>query len=202
MGRRSVRGEYRNWVPLAAGAAAIVAPAAHANVGLPMIAVEMPLMALAIVPIILIEGWILHAVTRIPARECGSVAMVSNIFSTVIGLPLAWMALFALQEFTGGTEIRELAPGVARYLSVARQGAWLMPNRYEMYWMLPSALLLLQVPFCVASCASEYWVSARRMKTQPRRVVLRAVLIGNGITYGLLMLFALCLLLTAKAPAT
>jgi len=193
-----VNGILRHWVLPTACTVILIAPAVHANVGLPMIAVEVPLMAFAIIPIIFIEGWVLHVATRVPSRECISVAKVANIVSTVVGIPLTWATLVIIQFSTGGTQVRGLDVGMARLWAVTWQGAWLMPSRYEMHWMVPSALLFLQIPFFAVSCATEYWVSARRLKTQPRDVVLRAVLIGNAITYGLLMLFATYLLATAK----
>ena len=152
----------------------LFAAPAHANVGLPMIAVMWPLMMLALLPIIAIETYVICTRLALSVGYAATVTFVANAVSTIIGIPVAWFLLL-------------LTPVV--------RAAWISPFEEKKEsdpdsFVANSALVLL-VPFFFASWFIEYRIAIRMVPWLERGTVNAAVLAGNLITYGCLAAFIL-----------
>jgi hypothetical protein len=155
---------------------------ASANMGVPMLALTLPAMVVAMLPVIALEAFVLGRMlgTRVISRV-RSVA-IANVLSTVAGIPFTWAGLFALQGGTGGGTAYGIATPAEKLLAVTWQAPWLIPYEGELYWMVPTASLALLTPFFFASYITEAHVighyEPRYSKNQLRPAVFRANLLS------------------------
>lgn len=79
-------------------AAALIFPVrmACANVGIPMIALQLPLMVVLLLPVVIIEAVLLRHYLFSDFRSSLFVSIKANVFSTFIGFPIAWLLHFVL----------------------------------------------------------------------------------------------------------
>lgn len=169
--------------------------AAFANAGVPMLFLVMPVLVLSIVPIIIIEAWYLQRRLQLPAGITAKTVTLSNLASTIIGVPLAWIVLVVIQVLSGGGSSYGLDTLFHRVLTVTWQAPWLIPYEADLDWMIPVAGLVLLLPFFLVSWWLEFLVTRSRHKDIDAVVVKNAVLNANIITYGLLSLIPLIMLL-------
>lgn len=183
--------------------AALALPAV-ADAGVPMLAVTWPGMLLALVPIVLLEAWVLKLRLGLAARSSLRFSLLANLASTVVGIPITWGVLVVLEMI-----VMALGGGIAvsapwqRLLSVTVYAPWLVPYESELYWMVPGATLALLPAYFLASWAIEYRViqfllrrEASRRSEPDRsatagRSVRRAVLAANAASYVLLAILTL-----------
>src|SRR5437879_349487 len=99
---------------------------ASADVGLPMIAVYLPPAWLALIPIILIEARIGAKMLDVARGRLLIASAVANSVSTLLGLPLAWLALATIEGVFFGTA-RGLDTSIHRVYAVTIQAPWLIP---------------------------------------------------------------------------
>ncbi|MBK9766561.1 MAG: hypothetical protein IPP63_05835 [Chloracidobacterium sp.] len=66
------------------------------DMGLPMIIPSLALMAVALVPIVLIEAFVVRSALRTDTKKLISVA-TANVASTFIGIPATWFLLYVLE---------------------------------------------------------------------------------------------------------
>lgn len=179
------------------GAGLLLAPQfAQANAGLPMIVLIMPALALSIVPIVLIEAFYLARRLELSARQVIITVTVSNLVSSLVGIPLAWGLLAGVQLITGGGSAYGLDSVLGRVLAVTWQAPWLIPYESAMGWMIPLAGLFLLVPFFFVSWWSEYWVTRKILSNNEAAELYILVRNANLISYALLGLWPLALLIS------
>ena len=170
---------------------------ALANAGLPMLAVVWPLSLPALIPVVLLESYVIGHLSVLGGRKLLASVFRANLLSTAVGLPLGWLALVALEFILASGVVssglsksyppRELA----EVLRVMLMAPWLGPVSEGSEWIIPVATMTLLVPFCLVS----YWFEASYlMRYSPvlgiavgRRAVWRA----NFLSYA--MLFVACL---------
>jgi hypothetical protein len=154
-----------------------------------MIFLVMPAYGLSIIPIILIESIYLSKKLEIKASRAAKTATISNLISTIIGIPLTWLLLVLIQMLAGGGGSFGLDTTLGKVLSVTLQAAWLIPYESDLHWMIPVAGLVLLVPFFFVSWWSEYFVSKKILKKNSAQKVKLEVRNANIITYALLALW-------------
>jgi hypothetical protein len=159
---------------------------ASANAGVPMIFLAMPALGLSIIPIIIIEAMYLGKKLELTTSSAFKTTTISNLVSTIVGIPLTWLLLVLIQMLAGGGGAFGLDTTLGKVLSVTLQAAWLIPYESDLHWMIPVAGLVLLVPFFFASWWSEYFVSKKMIKEQAAQRVKIAVRNANIITYALL----------------
>jgi len=159
---------------------------ASANAGVPMIFLVMPVLGLSIIPIIIIEAIFLSKKLELAVASAFKVTTISNLVSTLVGIPLTWLLLVLIQMLAGGGGAFGLDTTLGKVLSVSLQAAWLIPYESDLHWMIPAAGLVLLVPFFFASWWSEYFVSKKILKEHSAQSVKIAVRNANIITYTLL----------------
>ena len=72
-----------------------------ANIGLPMIFVSVPIMAMALVPIAFVEALVFRRFFSLPFAKAWKRALLANLWSTFLGVPVAWFIMLLVQ-FIGG----------------------------------------------------------------------------------------------------
>jgi len=159
---------------------------ASANAGVPMIFLAIPVLGVSIIPIIIIESIVLSKQLELAAPVAFKTATISNLVSTIVGIPLTWLLLVLIQMLTGGGGAYGLDTALGKVLSVTLQAAWLIPYESDLHWMIPVAGLVLLVPFFFVSWWSEYFVSRKMLKDHSAQRVKIAVRNANMITYALL----------------
>ena len=164
---------------------------ASANAGVPMLFLTLPAMIIAPVPIIAVESIVVGRLLGTSAISKAKSVAIANVASTVIGLPLTWVALVAIQLISGTGSAYGLVTPAQKLFAVTWQAAWLIPYEGDLYWMVPSASLFLLIPFFFASYFVEALIVVRLNDKFPRIQVRSAVFRANIVSYLLLSLFTL-----------
>lgn len=167
---------------------------AQANAGLPMIILVMPALTLSIIPIIIIEATYISRQLALRNAKATIVVTMSNLASTVVGVPLTWLILVVIQVGTGGGSAYGLDSALGVVLAVTWQAPWLIPYGPDLDWMIPVAGLVLLIPFFFVSWWLEYYVTAKMLTDIEKSVINHAVRNANLITYGLLALWPIVFL--------
>ena len=181
---------------LTAGVLFALPSAAYADAGVPMLAIAWPGMGVALLPVIALEAFVLLRMLCLPARRAILVSAVANAVSTLLGIPMTWVALVAMQMLTpgGGGTGPDIGTLTGKVFAVTVQAPWLIPYDSELYWMMPAAALVLLVPFFFASWGIEYLVARRMLRDIGPPAVNKAVFVANLISYVLLALIVLAAL--------
>lgn len=157
-----------------------------ANIGLPMIFVELPFLAVAILPVAALEAAIYRWRLSVPWRRAWWGSLRANLWSTFAGVPLAWLAQVVGQMAVGGGSAWGLDTPLDRLAAVTVQSAWLIPYEGELRWMVPAAALALLVPCLVVSVGVEQWRLRRYWPDVPGRRVVGAAVLANVASYSAL----------------
>lgn len=181
---------------------------AVADVGVPLIALTLPSMILALIPIVLLEAAVVAVVLRLPFHRLLLPLLAANGVSTVVGIPFAWIVQFIIEALAGGPSGFSAPPFWERVLSVTLGAAWLMPVSRDTYWMVPTACLVSLVPAFFVSIYLEYrvlmhvcydrdWFSVFDASDPP--AMKRGIIAANLASYGLLLLVLLAWLIAGSA---
>jgi hypothetical protein len=160
---------------------------AYANVGLPMLMVAMPAFIIALIPIIVIEAYIFKR-AGFPFKWALQRNAIANAVTTFIGIPLTWGVLLALQIATVGADCSEATnTWPQRIFAVVANAPWMCPFEPELIkWMMPTAMLILLVPFLFMSWLIEALVIRKTSKSFNGSRITAVCLRANLITYALL----------------
>ncbi len=153
---------------------------AYANAALPLVFLSLPGMALALVPVIAMESYVLMKILGLSMGSGLSVVFVANVVSTIVGLPVTWLLLLPLAKLP-----EHEIPGVL----------WFMPlygvEKYPKDWMVPAASLLLLIPYFFVSWFFEYRIAMHMLDGFEPQNLCYGVLVGNLVSYGILALIVL-----------
>jgi hypothetical protein len=165
-----------------------------ADMGLPMIALEVPILVAAFVPIVLVETLVIARRLDLRFGRVFRLTAFANFVSTVCGVPLAWALMLGV-ECAGGERLGMGPRSAASDLLYAfGHAAWMPPNANA--WMLGLAFFVLAVPAFFASVWLEWHVLERRLEGVPRAQAKKAVWIANAISYlGLVIVVPFVLML-------
>lgn len=170
---------------------------AYADAGVPMIFITLPGMLVALIPIIAIEGVILKKALHLTGKRAALASSVANVLSTVVGIPVTWVLLVVLQMVTGGGYAYGLETPLRRFLAVTWQAPWLIPYEADLNWMIPAALLVLLIPFFLASWVIEWYaINNWFFYGREGKMVRRATFKANVVSY---LLLAVVVAVTAMA---
>ena len=167
---------------------------ASANIGVPMIAVFLPPLWLSLLPVILVEAWVMSRWLHLTPSRSLSASALGNIASTLVGVPLMWMFLAGIQLVVAGGA-RGLSSAGARLYAVTVQAPWLIPYEEDLKWMIPLALLVLAIPAYLLSVFIEWRCILLFIQPNQRPQALRVVAAANAVSYAILaLLFAVVLM--------
>lgn len=131
-----------------------------ADAGVPMLMLVFPAAFFLLVPIVAIETWVARRVSPVSAERRFLGVLLANAVSTIVGWPLTWIVLALLQLFVipGGQSGYNFPPPFGAIASVTLQSAWLMPYEDQLYWMVPTAAMVLLVPAFFVTILTERFV--------------------------------------------
>lgn len=176
---------------------------ACANAGIPMLALTLPGMVISLIPIIFIEALILRRfIGDISFWHSLKVMGIANLLSTILGMPSAWIVLVMIEMGYGLVLMSLNYQGIPnsfleKFLAVTIGAAWLGPSENELYWMLPTATLVLLVPFFFASWLFEYSTIKKLLKGHDRTTLWQATKLANIASYCLLGLVVIIWLIAS-----
>ena len=153
--------------------------------------VEYPLMIFALIPVILIETWIVVRSLKQSTFTSAKVVTIANLVSTLLGFPLAWGIMWGISiAVTSG--IGEEALGMDTFpkklFAVTVEAPWLIPYEHDLYWMIPTAAIILLVPAYFVSVWSEGLIMRAMLPKETKSAVFPAVWKANLASYGFLLL--------------
>lgn len=171
-----------------------------ADAGLPMIILTWPAMVVLLIPVIVIEGFLCKKWLGLNTWQAIKTNAVSNLASTIIGIPVAWAVMLAIEFGAIGivgesNTLQNWHSPIAIVISFLFGSAWLNPDLGERAWVIPAATLILLIPFFFASYWIEYLVVRKMVGTSegaPSNLgharVRAAVRNANLVTYGIMFL--------------
>lgn len=134
-----------------------------ADAGIPMIVLTWPLMLILVIPVIAIEGFLCKKWLGLSTWEALKSNTVSNLTSTIFGVPLAWAIMLGVEFLMFGivdrsNAIQNWRSPLAEVVGLFLSAAWIGPPSEKNAWVIPAATLVLLVPFFLASYGIEYLV--------------------------------------------
>jgi hypothetical protein len=143
----------------------VVHAPAWANMGIPMLMLAWPAYVLGLAPIIVLESLVGTRDLGLPWRKILPVVAVGNLWSTLLGIPVVWAGLFAIEAVVGIAAATIAPTGDLDKWLFPFFVAWLPP--IENIWIVYAAFAVLAVPFCIASIWIEAKVALRKLPAQP-----------------------------------
>jgi hypothetical protein len=133
-----------------------------ADAGVPMLFFTLPVMLMLLIPIILLEGFLCKKWLDLTTWEAMKSNAVSNLASTIIGVPVAWAVMLGLEFGAMGLAEKSHAidnwhSPLANLIFLLLGSAWIGPPEKD-GWLVPAATLVLLIPFFFASYGMEYLV--------------------------------------------
>jgi hypothetical protein len=157
-----------------------------ADIGIPMISIVLPAAWLLLVPVIFLEALVGVHITKLPFRRIAAAATAANLFSTILGIPLAWFVLAIVEGIFFGTA-KGLDSFWGKVYAVTIQAPWLNPYEKDLDWMIPIALIVLAVPLWVMSVVTEYYIVRRMLPELPPALKWQWMWKANVVSYILLL---------------
>lgn len=154
-----------------------------ANMGVPMVCVTIPTMLIALFPIAWIESLVYRSSLDLPRKDAFWGAFSANLWSTLLGIPIVWLPLVIAQMAMGGGRAWGMETPAQRLDAVTLQAAWLIPYQDHLAWMIPTASLVLLLPFYFGSVVVEHWVLCNRWQPAGRKPSFGVVMLANALTY-------------------
>lgn len=172
---------------------------ASANAGVPMLALVWPAQWIGLLPIVLVEAAVFQVAGNVPWRRSVWPIAKANLLSTLVGIPLAWLALLVLQFTVSGVVISAVPADISgstiiRYLLFPLLAAWAPAGSS---WEIYAAFLILAIPFCVVSIQVEGRCLRNSFLGHDRRRLFAITRAANMTSYMLLCLGALYFPLTS-----
>jgi hypothetical protein len=163
---------------------ALSASPALANAGVPMLVLVWPGLGVLLIPIIITEAVYARRLLHVQWSQAFLVSTKANVASALLGIPLAWAAMFVLEMavfipldiFFPHSRVDYLVPLVG--------AAWLTGEGSP--WQVPLAAAVLCLPFYLASVliearvASTVWsaADARRWSTGANQMTYAPIVLG------------------------
>jgi hypothetical protein len=169
-----------------------------ADAGLPMIFVQMPVMIGALIPVIILEALLIRRWVSLPYGEAFRGIAKANVRSTLVGIPIAWVAMFMLELVIGlpiaiGANIFDwkVDSPILEFVFFVISAAYVGPNPNESaVFVIPAAAAVLLIPSFYVSVWIERQQCLRAWPTADASAVRRGVYSVNVVSYGMLFLLA------------
>jgi hypothetical protein len=161
-----------------------------ADAGLPMIFLELPAMLLGLIPVVVAEYVVARKMLNLTPMSASKALVAANLASTLVGFPLVWGLLLAVQLGVGGGSAYGLRTFWTRAYAVTVQAPWLIPYEQDLKWMIPIAALYLLIPAFFASVYVERWICLRFWPDQERARIRRFSWIAHFVSYAVLIVLA------------
>lgn len=173
---------------------------ALADVGLPMIIIAWPLMILALVPVIVVEALLIRRWVPLSEREAFKGIAAANAVSTAVGVPLAWLVMFAAQMAIGlpmalvADKFNWNPKGpLFDVVAIIMSSAWIEDQGDNNIWVIAVSMAVLLIPCFYLSVWIERRVCRRIWKNADAAQVRLGVYRANLASYVLLFTLACAL---------
>jgi|SRR5665213_131085 len=171
-----------------------------ADVGVPMIFIQMPAMLYAFIPVFVIEAMLIRRWLSLSYSDAFKGSFLANLFSTLIGIPLAWLVMLLLEFIvlyplgTAAEHWHWLNSPVLGVILFPVAIAWLDPADKDLYWLIPIASALLLIPSFFVSVWLERWAYNKSWTNLNLEIVKvrNAVFKANLVSYAVLFVVACC----------
>jgi hypothetical protein len=173
-----------------------------ADVGVPMIFVQMPAMVFAFIPVVIIEAIITRRWLSLSYSQAFKGSFLANLFSTLIGIPLAWLIMFLIEMIVMYPTAMAadhwhwhwINSPIFGILALPIGMAWLAPDEQNLFWMIPIASALLLVPSFFISVWLERWAYKKCWTNLNLELtkIRNAVFKANLVSYAALFVIACC----------
>ncbi len=138
---------------------------AHADMGLPMLAVIWPGAWILFLPITILEAAIANRILNINWKQALKISAVANATSTIAGIPITWLGLVVpLWLFGAAIFYLPLSESIKIYLMMPFYALWLPPITEKQTWLIPLSAAILCIPFFFVSVKIETKI-AKKMLT-------------------------------------
>lgn len=170
---------------------------AFANAGLPMLAVVWPLSLPAFIPVVLLESWVVRRQLNVGWRFIFVQVTKANLLSTIVGIPLTWLALvvmeFAFASLTIGAGLSRSYPPpfVGDVVRVFLTAPWIGPFTKGANWVVPFCVTVLLIPFFFASYWIESWYVGKTLFPSDPQRGKKALWKANLFSYSVLIIGSL-----------
>lgn len=163
----------------------LVPKPALANVGLPMLVWTMPVMIVALLPIIVIEAYVIKKICALQIKKSLIYSGIANLVSTFTGIPTSYIILVVthIPLASALSSMTEINPWTDVFINFL----WMSPLSEA--WMYMVAMMILLVPFFFVSWWTEYFVVQKLNKSLEKKLLKTAFFKANLLTYALLMLY-------------
>ena len=151
--------------------------------GVPMVCVSIPMMLIALFPIAWVESLVYRTSLNLSSKEAFWGSCSANFWSTIVGIPIVWLPLVIGQIALGGDHAWGMETSRQRLEAVTLQAPWLIPYQDHLEWMIPSASLVLLLPFYLGSVFVEYWILTRRWQSVGEKPTFAIVMVANAVSY-------------------
>src|ERR1039458_10008333 len=169
-----------------------------ADVGIPMIVIQWPLMIGALIPVVIVGALLIRRWVQLSYRDAFIGVTKANLLSTLAGFSLAWLAMFVI-------EMAVMLPlGLAadkwhwhffdspffQVIGFVIGMAWIGPADDAGFWIVRLAAALLLIPSFYISVWLESKVCRRTWPDIDSAVVRRGVFRANLASYAVLFILA------------
>lgn len=170
-----------------------------ADVGIPMMFIQWPLMICALIPVIIIEALLVRRWVKLSCRDAFIGVTKANLLSTLVGLPLAFVVIFVIQMVV-----------LIAVAGAAQQRHWNLDSLQDSpfvrileftlgfagqpdsaaYWQIPLAAALLLIPSFYVSVWVERFVCRWAWPNSDAAAVRCGVFRANLASYFVLFILA------------
>ncbi len=161
-----------------------------ADAGVPMLFVQLPMMLCALVPVIAVEVFVARKMLKVGLASNIKAVTIANVVSTLVGFPLAWILLVALELLCGGGYAYGLDTFWQRVYAVTIQAPWLIPYENDLNWMMPIAAAYLLIPAFFVSVFLERRICRFFWRNEEKEQVRKFSWVAHFASYAVLLIVA------------
>jgi hypothetical protein len=161
-----------------------------ANIGVPMLLLLWPVLWLAWLPLTLLQAELGYRGLQLPRAVALKTVGVAKLTATLIGVPLVWLVMLALQlavsalvSVTGAGDSSVVAAA-----TLPLRSAWLAPT--EDAWRVYLAFAVLAVPCSLVTLMTERAIARRMLASLEPHGVRSWINRANVLSYVLLVITA------------
>ena len=162
-----------------------------ANAGFPLFIPVFAGIAVAALPLMLLETVIARRILREPWRVCFVTVFGANLVSTVVGIPLATLVLFftGIVFCTAGQTLVSNGD-VGPWVVAVTMPTWLPPYEWRP-WHIALAISVLLVAYFFVSVWIEAFMARKILPQKAAPRARRWAWAANGASYGIMLVLAL-----------
>lgn len=176
---------------------AVIIPAnAYANVAIPTVFFTIPAMLIALIPVVVVEAYILAKTLKISFHAAIKPTSVANIVSTIVGFPLASAIHTVVAYLILTVNVHNKSNVVHDIWQAVQLGVFIWDVRFTHAWAAPMAYCLFLISTLALSIIIEYLIIRKMLFVYPRRLILIGTVYGNLVSYTILSIVVLIILLS------